>query len=94
MGLEFILATLVGVAAILGNYVGGRRNNSLAMDTITLLNSRLDLVQDEARKIPGLTERIKFLEELVTQRADVEGVKIVVTRIEEKVDHIAELVSG
>lgn len=93
MGLEFILATLVGVAAVAGNYVGGRRNTSLATDTISILSARLDLVQDEAKKIPDLMERIRLLEELVTQRADVEGVKVIVIRLEDKVDNLTELVS-
>lgn len=93
MGLEFILATLIGVAGILGAYVGGRRNSSLAMDTINILSARLDFVQDEAKKIPDLLERIKLLEELVTQRADVEGVKVIVVRLEGKVDNLTELVS-
>jgi len=86
MGLEFILATLIGVAGILGAFIGGRRNSSLAADTIGIIQTRMDVFESEARKIPALMQRIAMLEELVTQRADVEGVKEIVLRIEEKID--------
>jgi hypothetical protein len=86
MGIEFILATLVGVAGVLGAFIGGRRNSSIAADTISMLQTRMDVFESETRKIPPLMQRIAILEELVTQRADVEGVKEIVLRIEEKVD--------
>jgi hypothetical protein len=86
MGLEFILGACIALAAIVGNYIGGRKNSSLAMDTIEILTRRMDQFESEANKIPGLNERIAILEELVTQRADVETVKAIVIRIEEKLD--------
>jgi hypothetical protein len=86
MGVEFILATLIGVAGILGAFIGGRRNISIATDTIGIIQTRMDMFESEAKKIPALMQRIAMLEELVTQRADVEGVKEIVLRIEGKID--------
>lgn len=86
IGLEFMIGCAVSVAAVIGAFAGGRRNASMATDTITILTSRMDIFESEAKKIPGLMQRIAMLEELVTQRADVEGVKEIVTRIEEKLD--------
>lgn len=91
MGLEAIIAILVGVAGVGGGWIGGRRgavtqNASLAQDTISLLTTRLNVMETEAAKIPALMERIVNLEALVTQRAEVERVIQIVTRIEEKVD--------
>jgi hypothetical protein len=86
MGIEFILGISIALAAVVGNYVGGRRNSALAESTISMLTARMDLFEREAGKIPMLHERIGILEELVTQRADVETVKQIVMRIEEKLD--------
>ena len=83
------ITVLVGIAAVMGGWVGGRRNvvrenATLAQETITLLTTRLTVTESEAAKIPMLMERIAVLESLITQRADVETVKQIVTRIEEK----------
>jgi hypothetical protein len=86
MGLEFIIGSLVGLAAIVGAFIGGKRNSSMAADTIGIIQARMDVFESEANKIPALMQRISILEELVTQRADVEGVKEVMFRIEEKID--------
>lgn len=86
-----IIAILTGVAGIGGGWVTGRRgaisqNAMLAQDTIGLLNARLSFMEGEAAKIPVLMERITSLEALVTQRAEVEKVIEIVTRIEGKMD--------
>lgn len=91
MDTSAIIAILTGVAGVGGGWVGGRRgavaqNAALAQDTITLLTTRLNVMEDEAAKIPALMERIANLESLVTQRAEVDRVIQIVTRIEEKVD--------
>lgn len=86
-----IIAILTGVAGVGGGWVTGRRgavaqNATLAQDTIALLNTRLSFMEGEATKIPALMERITNLEALVTQRAEVEKVIEIVTRIEGKMD--------
>lgn len=86
MGIEFILGVAIALAAVVGNYVGGKRNSTLAESTINMLTARMDVFEREATRIPVLQERISILEEMVTQRADVETVKQIVTRIEEKLD--------
>lgn len=86
MGIEFILGAAIALAAVVGNYVGGKRNSALAESTINMLTARMDVFEREATRIPVLQERISILEEMVTQRADVETVKQIVTRIEEKLD--------
>jgi hypothetical protein len=86
IGIEFIVGCLIGLAAIAGAFVGGKRNAAIAADTIAILNTRMDIFEAESKKIPALMQRIGILEELVTQRADVEGVKEIVLRIEEKLD--------
>lgn len=86
MGLDAIIAVLIGVAGVAGGWVGGRKNSSIAMDTVSLLASQVEALKLEAQKIPPLLERIAILESLVTQRAEVEAVKEIVMRIEEKLD--------
>lgn len=91
MDTNTVVTVLIGVAAVSGGWIGGRRNvvrenATLAQETITLLTTRLTVMESESAKIPTLMERIAVLESLVTQRADVETVKQIVTRIEEKLD--------
>jgi len=81
-----IVAILTGAAGVAGGWVGGRRNATVASDTVQMLSVQIEALQRECQKIPPLLERIKVLEELITQRADVEAVKEIVTRIEEKLD--------
>jgi hypothetical protein len=83
---------LIGLAGILGGWVGGRKNSALAQNTIALMSAQLDIIKQKADQIPALLERIAILESLVTQRADVEAVKEVVNRIEEKLDAATFLV--
>lgn len=89
MDTNTMMTIMVGAAGVLGGWVGGRKNSSLASDTIMLLNTRMDVLQGEAAKIPELLERIVVLEELVTQRARVEVVIGILERVEEKIDALA-----
>lgn len=91
MNIDSAVAILIGIAGVWGGWVGGRRgavaaNAALAEGTITMLQARMTALESEANKIPALLDRIAFLESLVTQRADVETVKEIVTRIEEKLN--------
>ena len=86
-----LIAILTGVAGVGGGWATGRRgavaqNATLAQDTIALLNTRLSFMEGEAAKIPALMERITNLEGLVTQRAEVDKVIEIITRIEGKID--------
>lgn len=91
MNIDSAVAILIGLAGILGGWVGGRRNAvaanaALAQGTIDLLQSRMEAMEIEMKRIPALLDRIAFLESMVTQRADVESVKEIVVRIEEKLN--------
>lgn len=84
-----IVTILTGAAGVAGGWVGGRRNVTVAADTVQMLTVQIEALQRECAKIPPLLDRIGVLEELITQRADVEAVKAIVTRIEEKLDERA-----
>jgi len=95
MGIEAAITALVGVASMLGGFVGGRRtagNESIeiAQQTVELLQSQVGSIKDTLReredKLAELIVKVQVLEALVTQRADVEAVKEVVDRIALKVD--------
>lgn len=102
MGIEALIATVIGLAGATGGYVGGRRTGlnqsfSVATDTVGLLQVQVDtLSRSEAEKTAVITDlraRVELLEQLVTQRAKVEevytaveGVRTVVDQIKEKVD--------
>jgi hypothetical protein len=86
MDANSIITVAVGVAASAGGYVSGRRNNGVAAETINIMAAQINTLKDQAATIPMLNTRIEVLESLVTQRAEVEAVKQIVTRIEEKLD--------
>lgn len=81
-----IVTILTGAAGVAGGWMGGRRNTTVASDTVQMLTVQIEALQRECSKIPHLLERIAVLEELATQKANVEAVKEIVTRIEEKLD--------
>jgi len=86
MDVNTALTILIGFAGVAGGYVGGKRNSSLATDTISLLQSQVTALQSQCSQIPALHERIAVLEELVTQRAKVNEVLEIVTEIKEKME--------
>ncbi len=81
-----IITFLVGAAAILGGFVGGRQTTKAQADAINAMRNTIDEQQRIIDTIPAMRARIELLESLVTQRANVERVIEIVTRIEEKVD--------
>lgn len=81
-----IIAILTGAAGIAGGWYGGRRNAAVASETVQMLTVQIEALQRECEKIPHLLDRIAVLEELVTQKAEVEAVKQIVIRIEEKLN--------
>ncbi len=81
-----IITFLVGVAAITGGFFGGRQTSKAQADAINAMRNTIDEQQRIIDTIPAMRARIELLESLVTQRANVERVIEIVTRIEEKVD--------
>ena len=86
-----IITLVIGIAACWGGYVGGKKNSVSANSTIQAeaIEALKARVQDQDRtiaQIPALLDRIRVLEELVTQKAEVEKVIEIVTRIEERVN--------
>lgn len=93
-----VIVILTGVAGVVGGFFGGRRNGrhseiNTALNTVQLLReSVIELsrqVGDKESEILDLKVRIEVLESMVTQRADVEGVKLEVKGVRSVVDRIA-----
>src|SRR6478609_11281010 len=98
MGIETIIATLVGVSGVVGGYFGGKRSGRSQdlTDTATameILEKAIAQLQEQTKAkdtvIAELYGRVQVLEGLVTQKADVaaveegvKGVRAVVDRIE------------
>ena len=89
-----IITALVGVAAVSGGFVGGKKMgnaqaSALAVDTVELLSVAVNELREQAQQknelITELTTRVGVLEGLVTQRAEVAEVHAIVERIAEKV---------
>lgn len=91
---EGIIAAAVGVAGIVGGYVGGKRTNAsaamtIAAETVEMLQAQVQVVTEEKAErdavIDDLRSRVTVLEAMVTQRAEVNEVRLVVDRIAVKV---------
>ena len=95
------IATTVGTGA--GGYVGGRLTgkstaSQVAADTVDMLQAQVDLLKDDkSSKDTELTElraRVEVLENLVTQRAEVEVLGEKISLVKETVDRIADKVGA
>lgn len=95
MDLETLAVAAGAVATALGGFAGGRRsatgtNSQVASDTVDMLSMQVNLLTEQNNskdgRIATLENRVGILEGLVTQRADVETVKEIVTRIAEKLE--------
>lgn len=84
MDANSIITIAIGVAGTVGGYMGGRKNSSIATETVSMLTTQIDTLKEQVEQIPILLNRIETLEGLVTQRADVETVKQIVTEIKGK----------
>ena len=94
-----IITVLTGLGGVVGGFFGGKRLAvSTAVDVVDLLQAAVEQLQaDKAEKDKELTElraRILVLEELVTQKADVEAVRVEVGGVREVVDRIATKVGA
>lgn len=83
---EVIVPAVAAVIGTAGGWIGGRKNVAIAQTTIQLLEAQVNAMQMSLNTLPELKARVKVLEDLVTQRANVEEVKNIVTRIEEKLN--------
>jgi|SwirhirootsSR2_FD_contig_81_778451_length_823_multi_2_in_0_out_0_3 hypothetical protein len=88
MDASTIITFLVGIAAIAGGFVGGRQTTKAQADAINAMRNTIDEQQRIIDTIPAMRARIELLESLVTQKANVELVIGIVTRIEEKLDDL------
>lgn len=103
MGVEFIVATLVSVAGVLGGYMKGKRDSrsaemAIATNTVELLQAAIDQLKEQVEAkdvlIAELYGRVQTLEGLVTQRADVDAVHEEVKAVKVVVDRIAESIGA
>ncbi len=94
-----IVTVLTGLGGVVGGFFGGKRLAvSTAVDVVDLLQAAVEQLQaDKEQKDSQLVElraRILVLEELVTQKADVEAVRVEVGGVRQVVDRIAEKVGA
>jgi len=91
MDLTNVAALTIGSVGSIGAYFGGRyqarsQQSQIATDTVALLSTQITALKEQCDKIPTLQQEINVLRDLVTQRAEVEKVIEIVTRIEGKLD--------
>lgn len=101
MDADALITILTGVAGITGGFFGGKRlgnaqATTLAVSTVELLQVAVGELERQGRikdeELSDLRGRVSILEDLVTQRAEVEAVHedvrtngVILTRIAEKV---------
>jgi len=94
-----IITVLTGLGGVVGGFFGGKRLAvSTAVDVVDLLQAAVEQLQADKeakdRELVELRARILVLEELVTQKADVEAVRVEVGGVRQVVDRIAEKVGA
>jgi len=103
MGAEAVLAAFAGLAGILGGFLEGRRRArdagmEVAVNTVELLQAQVEALagdrRDKDSTIADLQSRVKVLESLITQRAEVEAVHKDVKTIKNAVHRIAAKVGA
>lgn len=96
-----IITILVGAAGVTGGFFGGQKLATgvaigTAVDVVTLLQAQVDTLEGNLetkdRELDEIKHRVSMLEELVTQRAEVEAVHEEVKGVRSVVDRIAEKV--
>lgn len=94
MDANAIITILTGVAGVSGGFFGGKRLGNAqaqqaAVSTVELLQVAVAELERQGRikdsVVADLQGRVSVLEDLVTQRAEVEEVRVIVDRIAEKV---------
>lgn len=103
MGIEAIIAAVIGLAGASGGFYEGRRRgastiSSIAVDTVELLQVQVNTLTEQGRakdeNLADLRARVEILESLVTQRAEVEAVHLEVQGVRGVVDRIASKVGA
>lgn len=94
-----IITVLTGLGGVVGGFFGGKRLAvSTAVDVVELLQAAVEQMERELRdkdhELAELKGRIEVLESLVTQKADVEAVRVEVGGVREVVDRIADKVGA
>ena len=98
MDANAIITIVTGAAGVAGGWFGGRRlgvNGAIeaAVSLSEIQQARIDALEASLgvknEEVANLTERVKMLEELVTQRAQVEMVHAEVVAVRTAVDRIA-----
>lgn len=96
-----IITILVGAAGVSGGFLGGRRVASsqavsTAVEVVQLLQAQVDTLEgnldNKDQELEQIKQRVSVLEELVTQRAEVEAVHEEVRGVRVVVDQIAKKV--
>jgi hypothetical protein len=94
VGINEILTIVVLLAGMAGGYFGGKRserssNVSEAAGVVTILQAEVETMKrklvEKDTQLAEMGGRIRTLEDMITQRADVDGVRVVVERIAEKI---------
>lgn len=102
MGTEIIAIVLL-IAASIGSYKQGRRNEArssitTALETVQILEVQIKTLVEQGEKkdqrIATLEGRVNVLNDLVTQRAEVEAVHADLIDVKETVDRIAAKVGA
>lgn len=103
MDANTIWTIATGVAGSVGGYYGGRvfgNNHSIetAANIVEMMKTEVEVlkgrVDDKDAQLEKLTTEVGVLKELVTQRADVEGVHETVKEVKDTVEKIHELVQA
>jgi FtsZ-binding cell division protein ZapB len=94
--LDAIISFIMMAGTAIGAWIAGKRNErggalGEAASTIQILQAEIASLkrklQDREQELAEMRGRLLTLEDLVTQRADVEGVRQVVDRIAEALGH-------
>ena len=94
-------ATVIGTGA--GGFIGGRlagkgSASQVASDTVDMLETQVNLLkadkENKDAELISLRSRVGVLENLVTQRAEVEELTVKVSLVKDTVDRIAERVGA
>lgn len=103
MAIETVITAVVLICTAFGSFWGGRRTGGdrsveIAATTVQMLQDQVDILKEQIEhrdiKIAALEAKMEILEAMVTQRAEVEEVKVEVIGVRQVVDRIAHKVGA
>ena len=103
MDVGSVLTAVATVGTGIGGFVSGRLTgrsaaSQIATDTVDMLQAQVDLLKKDKEskdlEVLDLRTRVTILEELVTQRAEVEELNTKVDLVKDAVDRIAQKVGA